>query len=63
MFICAQLDHHDIVVTIARLKAPIEGHNIIPLDGWRDDLLGRKYDRETGRFVEVEPTEEEASGE
>lgn len=66
MFVCAQLDRNDICITVARLKGEIEEPNIIPLgdiDEWRDDLLGKKYNRETGQFIEVEPTEEEASGE
>jgi len=55
LFICAQLNDRDVVVTVAILAGPVEGANIIPLQEPDYSLLGMRYDRSTGRFVPEEP--------
>lgn len=58
MFICAQLEG-EIVKAVAILKAPITGDHIIPLERFDDNLLGCRYNRETGEFEPPEPDEAE----
>lgn len=58
MFHYAQLDKYDFVKAVSKVPSEMTGDSIINIDGLtpkeRRKLLGKKYNRETGEFEEVE---------
>lgn len=50
MFNYAQLDSNDIVVGVSSLSGEVTRDNMIPIQFADEELIGKKYNRETGDF-------------
>lgn len=62
MYYYAQINESGTVIGISQLSGPVEGANMILLteEHFASDILGRRYDADTGVFVAPEPPEPEA---
>ena len=69
MYIYAQLNDENIVMAVSQLSGEVDAPNMIQIDSFDHNLLGKRYNAKTGEFEEVlqqppepespEPTEQE----
>ena len=54
-YIYAQLDCNDMCTTVSIHNGELNAENVVRIDEYDEGLLGKKYNRATGEFIELPP--------